>query len=249
MNPRISLTVRDDGVAHLRMQDKANQNVFSDDFIRELIESLDWLAQNEQVKVLILSGLPEVFSSGADKQNLLDLCAGKIHVKDLLISERLLEMPFPVIAAMDGHAVGGGFIMAVCSDLVIAASESRYGVVFMSLGFTPGMGCTKLLAELVGPYIANEMMYTGKCFKGRELAEKGTNINYILPKAEVMPQAENIGLQISEKNVKSIRLLKQALSASKKKLLIEARVQEDTMHRISFAFPETKKMIEESYGK
>lgn len=249
MNPKIGLEVRENGVAYLRMQDEATQNVFSDAFIGELIECLDQLAKNENVKVLILSGLPDVFSAGADKQNLLDLAAGKVHVKDLLISEKLIEMPFPVIAAMTGHAVGGGFIMALCSDLVIAARESRYGVVFMSLGFTPGMGCTKLLEGLVGPYIANEMMYTGKCFKGRELAEKGTNINYILPKAEVMAKAENIALQIGEKNVKSIRLLKQALSGPKQKLLAEARTQEDRMHRISFAFPETKQTIEEAYGK
>ncbi|MDD5067031.1 MAG: polyketide synthase, partial [bacterium] len=207
------------------------------------------LEEKEKPKVLILSGMKDVFSAGAEKQNLLDLCEGKVFVKDLVISEKLINAPFPVIAAMEGHAVGGGLVMAVCCDIVIAARESRYGAVFMSLGFTPGMGCTTLLAELVGPYIASEMMFTAKLFKGSELAEKGTNINYILPREEVMKKAEDIALQISEKNVKSINLLKYSLSAKKKKLLVEARLQEDMMHRLSFAFPETKKTIEEMYGK
>jgi polyketide biosynthesis enoyl-CoA hydratase PksI len=75
------------------------------------------------------------------------------------------------------------------------------------------MGCTTLLADMVGPMIANEMMFTGKKFRGKELAEKATNINYILPKTEIMPKAQDIALQIAEKNIKSIYLLKYALSA------------------------------------
>jgi polyketide biosynthesis enoyl-CoA hydratase PksI len=200
-------------------------------------------------KVLILQGLPDVFSGGAEKENLMGLCKGRIHVKDLLISEKLINTPFPVIAAMEGHAMGGGFVMAMCCDIVLAARESRYGAVFMLMGFTPGMGCTTLLAQLVGPFIANEMMFTGKRFRGSELAKKSTNINYILPKKEIMPKAEDIALQISEKNIKSIYLLKNTLSSKKKKLLIEARSQEDLMHRISFAFPETKAAIQDFYSE
>ncbi len=249
MKKKIEIIVKDNGIAHLKMNDTANKNVFAEDFINELIENIDTLENKEKPKVCILSGLDEVFSAGAEKQNLIDLCDGKIHVIDLVISEKLINTSFPVIAAMQGHAVGGGLVMASCCDIVIAALESRYGAVFMSLGFTPGMGCTTLLAELVGPFIASEMMFTAKLYKGKELAEKTTNINYILPKAEVMQKAEDIALQISEKNVKSINLLKYALSAKKKKLLIEARLQEDFMHRISFAFPETRKTIEEKYGK
>ncbi|MBN1898439.1 MAG: enoyl-CoA hydratase/isomerase family protein [Spirochaetes bacterium] len=249
MSKRIKIEVRDNGIAHLKMNDEKGKNEFNDDFISELIQGLSTLEENNKIKVLILSGLNEVFSAGANKQNLLDLCDGKIHVKDLLISEKLIFTPVPVIAAMEGHAVGGGLIMAACCDIVIAARESRYGAVFMSLGFTPGMGCTQLLPELMGPFIASEMMFTGKLFKGSQLVDKGTNINYILSKSEVMKKAEDLALQISEKNIKSIQLLKYTLSAKKKKLLIDARVHEDFMHRLSFAFPETKKMIEEKYGK
>ena len=137
--------------------------------------------------------------------------------------------------------------MALCCDIIIAARESRYGSVFMNMGFTPGMGCTTLLPELVGPYIANEMMYSGKRFRGKELAEKNTNINYIVPRAEVMKTARNIALQIAEKNIKSLYLLKYTLSARKKKLLIDARLQEDMMHQLSFGFPETKQIIESFY--
>jgi polyketide biosynthesis enoyl-CoA hydratase PksI len=249
MTQAIRVEVKENGVACLKMLDEGGMNAFSDDFIRSFIDGLDELESRHKPKALVLSGLPGVFCGGAEKQTLIDLCDGKVRVKDLMISERLVNAPFPVIAAMEGHAIGGGLMLAACSDIAIAALESRYGVVFMNLGFTPGMGCTRLLAELMGPFTANEMMYTGACYKGRALARMHTQINYILPRNEVLAKAEDLAARISEKNVAAVHLLKQSLSLRKKKLLAEARVQEDLMHRLSFGFPETRRAIEELYGK
>ena len=247
MSDIVDLTVEENGIATITMKDEKNRNVFSDALIQGVVSAVDTLENEVKPHVAILRGLPDVFSGGAEKEALMELAAGKVVVKDLIISEKLLATSFPVVAAVEGHAMGGGLVMAVCCDMVVAALESRYGAVFMTMGFTPGMGCTTLLRELVGPYIANEMMFTGRRFKGRELALKGTNINYLLPKAKVMAKARDIALQISEKNVKSVRLLKYALSARKKKLLIEARLQEDLMHGLSFGFPETKQIIDSFY--
>lgn len=247
MGKNVIIKIEDNGIAYLKMNDVEGSNVFSDRFISELIEGIEKIEELKP-KVMIIQGLSDVFSGGADKKNLVDLCEGKIHVKDLLISEKLIYTPFPVIAAMEGHAIGGGFVMAMCCDIVLAARESRYGAIFMLLGFTPGMGCTTLLPELVGPYLANEMMFTGKRYKGRELEQKSTNINYILPRDEIIKKAEDIALQISEMDRRSIYLLKSSLSQKRKKLLVDARLQEDLMHRISFSFPETRAKIEEFYA-
>jgi polyketide biosynthesis enoyl-CoA hydratase PksI len=235
------------GIATISMEDVEGHNIFSDSLITGLIGAIDSLESDKQTKVAILKGLPDVFSGGAEKETLIALSEGKLLVKDLLISERLVATEFPVVAAMEGHAIGGGLVMALCCDMIVAARESRYGAVFMTMGFTPGMGCTTLLPELVGPFIANEMMYTGKRFRGSELAAKSTGINYIVPKSEVLPKAHDIALQIADKNIQSIHLLKYALAARKKKLLIDARLQEDMMHRLSFAFPETKTTIKGFY--
>ncbi len=236
------------GIAYLDMVDRENKNIFSDAFIESFVTSLDKV-EKASPPVVVVRGLPDVFSGGAEKQTLIDLADGKIRVKDLLISERLVATEFPIIAAMEGHAMGGGLAIALCCDIVIAARESRYGAVFMTMGFTPGMGTTVLLQDLVGPYIAAEMMFTGRRFKGSELEQKGTNINYIVPKSEVSKRARDVALQIAERNIKSVHLLKYALSANKKKKLIEARLQEDMMHRLSFGFPETREIIDDFYGQ
>jgi polyketide biosynthesis enoyl-CoA hydratase PksI len=235
------------GVSWLHMDDREGRNVFSHKFIQEFLAALADLEAKGGTKVLVVQGRDDVFCGGAEKKALLDLCEGKAAVVDLVICERLLEAPFPVIAAMEGHGIGGGLAMALCCDVVIAARESRYGAVFMNLGFTPGMGSSVLLSDLVGPFLAAEMLFTGKRFRGSELAARATNINYIVPRKDVMEKARDIAEQMAEKDIRSIGLLKQALSARKKKLLIEARLQEDMMHRISFSFPETRRTIEEQY--
>jgi polyketide biosynthesis enoyl-CoA hydratase PksI len=236
-----------DGVVFLKLNDVSRKNTFTDDFIESFIAALKEIEEKGGTKALVIHGLPDVFCAGADKKNLLALCDGAVHVKDLAVSRRLLDVPFPVIAAMEGHAVGGGLMLAVCCDMVVAARESRYGASFMELGFTPGMGCTRLVEQLVGPYVAAEMMYTARLFKGSELAEKGANFNAIVPRKEVLKTATDMAKRIGEKNRESLYLLKYALVSRRKKMLIDAQVHEDLMHRISFAFPETRATIEAIY--
>lgn len=247
MDRRVEVHCQDNGIATLKMNDTEGKNIFTQAFIEDLLHGLDELENLHKPKVVILQGLEDVFCGGGDKQTLLDLCDGKVEMGDVLVSERFLSAPFPLIAAIEGHAVGGGLLVGLCCDMIVAARESRYGAVFMTMGFTPGMGCTTLLAELVGPYIANEMMFTGKRFRGSELQSKNTQINYIVPRKEVLAKAHDLALQISEMNIQSLYLLKHSLSARKKKLLVEARLQEDLMHRISFSNPETRRTIEERY--
>ncbi len=247
MAESMHITEPSSGVAVLQMDDETGKNIFTERFIKAFLEAFDRIESEIRPKVLVLRGNDEVFCGGADKKTLIELCEGKVLVKDLELSERLLQVDFPVVAAVEGHGMGGGLAMALCCDIVVFARESRYGAVFMNMGFTPGMGTTLLLQELVGPFLAHEMMFTGRRFKGSQLAEKGTNINYILPRAEVMDKAMDIALQIAEKNVKSLRILKYTLNLKKRQLLAQARVQEDLMHRLSFGYPETRRTIEDFY--
>ena len=244
---RVSYSIDDREIAVIYMHDIEGNNVFSHGFVADFLQVLDSV-ERVAPRVLILRGLTSTFSGGADKQSLMELASGKLVVRDLIISERLISCRFPIISAMEGHAMGGGFVIALCSDIILAALESRYGTVFMNMGFTPGMGTTTLLREAVGPYIASEMMFTGKRYKGRELADKGTAINYIIPRSQILGKAQDIALQIAEKSPRSVALLKYSLAAPKKKLLVDARLQEDMMHALSFSYPETKKIIADVYA-
>jgi polyketide biosynthesis enoyl-CoA hydratase PksI len=235
-----------DGIVSLIMQDDLHGNTCSLEFVSALKNGLDELV-GMRPKVLILRGMPEVFSAGATRRDLLDLCDGLFTVNQLLIPELLLDLPFPVIAAMEGHALGGGLMIGVCCDMVVMALESRYGATFMARGLTPGMGCTTLLAELVGPFLAAEMMFTGKNFSGSELAKLNTHVNYIEKRSDVLPRAMLLATRLAEKERETLAMLKETLVLRKKRLLIEARQQEHLMHQALLANPLTRQVVEENY--
>jgi polyketide biosynthesis enoyl-CoA hydratase PksI len=228
------------------MKDGEGKNTFHEEFINEMIKKLSIVKESKKYKAVILKGLPDIFCAGAAKSELMKLTNNNLSVKDLILSELILQIPVPVISAMEGGAIGGGLVVGLCADIIIMAERSMYGGGFTDLGFTPGMGFTRLLGGLVGEYIANEMMYTGKLYKGRFFSEKSL-VNYVLPKDEVFKKALNLADIISEKPRVTLETLKYSLSLKKRQLLMEARVHEDFMHKITFSQPEVKEIIKKTY--
>lgn len=242
----VSLEKGGHGVYLLRMQDAVQKNTFTDPFVQAFIASIDELQGITEAKVVLLVGLPEIFCAGASKESLLQLCEGKLRIKDLVLSERVINIPVPTIAVMEGGALGGGLVLGLCCDMVIMAERSMYGANFTTYGFTPGMGCTRLLEGLVGPYVAKEMMFTGKMYKGRTFKERGI-LNYVLPRQEVFPKALELAETIAEKPRQTLEILKDTLNLDKRKALEEARLQEDLMHALCFTNPELKDQIARLY--
>jgi polyketide biosynthesis enoyl-CoA hydratase PksI len=229
------------------MSDEANQNRFSLGFVSELRAKLDTLAGDKAAKVCILSGLEEVFCAGGDKEVLLGLAEGRIEPYDLELTRQLIELPIPTVAAMAGHAIGGGFVFGLACDMVVMGKQSRYGCNFMDMGFTPGMGTTRLLQAAFGDYLAAEMMFGAKYFKGKKLQDRAL-VNAIVDRDEVETRAEEIAGRIADKPRKAITLLKRSLAFKKRRLFEEARTVESYMHEICFADPETQARIKENYN-
>ena len=249
MTDRISIEKHPDNeyIGVLSMHDEASKNTFTDAFVDDFIELLTTLQTDKHYKAIILKGLPDVFCAGASKEALMSIFGGGLEVKDLALSELLINIPVPVIAAMEGAALGGGFVVALCADIVLMNEKKMYGTNFTNMGFSPGMGCTRLLQGLVGDFVANEMMFRGRLMKGREYRGRSL-INYILPKNEIVDKAVDIAMDIAEKPHQTLHVLKYSLALKKKQLLLDARVQEDFMHKITFGSPEVKGIIEKMYN-
>ncbi len=236
----------DDGIAVLTMRDEKRRNALSAQFVEQLTDQLAALSADRQAKVCVVCGLEEQFCSGGDKQMLLDLASGKVTATDIMLSRAMIEVPIPTIAAMAGHAVGGGLALGLCCDVVLMGRESSYGCSFMNMGFTPGMGTTGLLQLAVGEYIAAEMMFGGQFFRGSHF-EGRSGINYVLPREKVVPKAMKIAQRIADKPRASLELLKRNLSLGKRQTFEQARTDESFMHEISFSLEETKALIEAHY--
>jgi polyketide biosynthesis enoyl-CoA hydratase PksI len=242
----ISLTQDPIGVATLKMTDVAGKNALTPEFVETLVECLNVIKADTELKVLIMTGLPDIFCSGADLDTLIKLCKRELKPVDIILSKMMLDIPVPVISAMEGHAIGGGLALGLCADVAILAEESRYGCSFMNMGFTPGMGITKLMEHYMSPAIAQEMQYTGKFYQGRDFIGK-TNFNYILPKADVLEKANTLAESMAEKPRKALSVLKRYQSMQRRKLFEETYSIETMMHELTFNEEEILKIIQENY--
>ena len=242
----IKLSYDSFGIANLKMQDVASKNGLTPAFVDDLIHCLNEVKANEEVKVLLISGLEDVFCSGADLDTLVKLCKKEIKPVDIILSKMMLDIPVPIISAMEGHAIGGGLALGLCADVAILAEESRYGCSFMNMGFTPGMGITKLMEHYMSPAIAQEMQYTGNFYLGKSLIGK-TNFNYILPKTEVLEKAHILAEAMAEKPRKALSVLKRYQSMKRRQLFEETYSIETMMHELTFNEEEILKTIQENY--
>lgn len=230
------------GVGLIQMRDAASNNALSEQMVGALEEAFHVLGRDERVSAIVLSGLPDIFSSGASAEILTGLVSGRLESTELLLPRLLLECPVPTVAAMEGHAVGGGFALGIAADIVLLSRESRYCLNFMDLGFTPGMGTTRLLEHVLSPALAHELLYTGEARRGTAF-EGRSGINYILPQAEVLARATDVAERIAEKPRVALKVLKAALSLPRREAFEAARTQEAHMHAISFAQPDLAKQI------
>lgn len=245
MTEPVDLSVAN-GIAVVRLRDDPGRNALTPRMVDALRGAVRSASRDQNARVCILAGLPDVFSGGADLETLQRLARREIEPAELTLPRDVLDIPVPTIAAMEGHAVGGGLAIGLCADLVLIARESRYGCTFMNMGFTPGMGTTRLLAHVLSPAVAHEMLYTGQAFSGREL-EHRSGFTYVLPKTEVFAKALELAGRIAEKPRRALVALKRELAEPRRRAYEAALQAEAAMHRESFSQPGIEQWIRERY--
>jgi enoyl-CoA hydratase/carnithine racemase len=160
--------------------------------------------------------------------------------------EGLLTANIPVIAAIQGHASGGGFLFGLYADIVIVSKQGSYSASFMKYGFTPGMGATYILKEKLGSNLANEMMFSANSFGGDELKERGAAILF-REQQEVLKEALKIASALSKKPKYALQVLKQELSSRALDSLYQVLDKEVKMHELTFASESVKEKIKYYY--
>ena len=222
-----------DGVARVTLADPGSSNALSETMARELESTFQKIDRDRDVRVVVLTAEGDTFSSGAPRELLLRLAAGDVRPADILLPKLLLDCAVPVIAAMAGHATGGGFALGLAADIVLMADDSRYGFTFMNMGFTPGMGSTRLCEHVLSIAVAHELLYTGELRRGSRFS--GSGINHVLPRAQVEIAAMDMACRIAEKPRHSLVALKRTLSLPRRRAFESSLTQESLMHEITFA--------------
>lgn len=154
---------RDGAVATIRIS-RPPANAVNPAMIAEFLDVIPPLAADEDVRCLVITGTGRFFVAGADIAVMRDLSAGnQARMRRWIDVQRLLELaPKPVIAAMNGHALGGGAELSLACDLRILAADASFGFPEMALGLFPGAGGSQRLPRLVGPHLARRIMIGGE---------------------------------------------------------------------------------------
>lgn len=243
MSTPVSLAI-DDGVATVRLDD-GDTNALSHAVVAALGEAFARIARDPQVRVVVLAGREDYFSSGASREVLEDLASGRREPAELLLPRLLLDCPVPCIAAMAGHAIGGGFALGAAADMIVLAAESRYCLSFLALGITPGMGTTRLLEHVLPPSTAHELLYTGEARRGRDLGA----LPQVVPRGLVESRARDLAARIAGHPRTAVVALKRTLSLPRRVAFETARTHETFMHEITFATPDVVRLVAETFEK
>lgn len=221
----------DDGVVEIALADPATGNALGEPMVQALTSAFAAAGAAPATRVVLLTGDGETFSSGAPAALLAQLAAGERHPSDIRLPRVLLECPVPVVAALAGHAVGGGFALGLAADLVCLARESRYGFTFMNMGFTPGMGTTALAEHVLPPAVAHELLYSGELRRGERFA--GTGINHVVPRDQVAACARDLARRIADKPRLALEALKRTLTLPRRQAFDRALTLESLMHQVT----------------
>ena len=198
------------GILTLNNQNKNNS--LSIETSKEIYEGLKELEMNSSVNVILIQGYQKIFSSGADIKELNNLDAQSAESKGLFtFFDKIKEVNIPIVAAVEGYALGGGMELALLCDIVIACKESKFGQPEINLGLLPGMGGTQRLKYYLGKHNANFLCMTGETISGQRAYELGL-VNVLLDKNNFSIESIKTANKIAEKPKSSLIEIKKLIS-------------------------------------
>ncbi len=206
----------EEGIATITFNRPKALNALNSALLAELSRALDSVADDEDIRVLVLTGAGDkAFVAGADIKELAALNAlqaKRFAQKGQSVINKITALPIPVIAAVNGYALGGGTEMALACDFIYAAESANMGLPETTLGLIPGFGGTQRLPRLIGSNQAKELIYTGKMIPAREAQTLGL-VNQVFGAELLMDAVMETARSLAAKGRVSLRAAKEAVNS------------------------------------
>jgi enoyl-CoA hydratase len=189
-------------------------NALSTDLMQELVDCLGELDKNPAVRVIILTGNERAFAAGADiAQMAIATPIDQINDQRFRTWEMLRLITKPIIAAVNGFALGGGCELAMSCDLIIAGDEAKFSQPEIKIGTIPGAGGTQRLTRAIGKSKAMLMVLTGDMIDAKTACEWGL-VAKVVPSITLLQETFELAKTISERAPVAVRLAKEAVNKS-----------------------------------
>ena len=193
------LTVTTEGHVATVTIDRPPNNHVSVDLMRDLADALEAMDRDNAIRAVVLTSAGKAFCAGADLVSPTGIGGTGMSGIDSLYDQavRLFSIETPIVAAVQGAAVGAGLGLALVADFRVVAPEARFSANFVKLGFHPGFGLTHTLPRLVGEQRANLMFLTGRRIKGEEALAWGL-ADELVPQDQLLAAAQALAAEIAE---------------------------------------------------
>ena len=242
----VTATAQADGVLLVELHDREAKNLFSDALVSGVSEVFAHVA-GARYKVVVLTGYDSYFASGGTRESLLAIQAGTAKFTDVQLFQLALQCEIPVIAAMQGHAIGAGWSLGLFADVVLFGEESHYLSPYMNYGFTPGAGATLSVPHQLGLDLARESLLSAHEYTGRELAERGV-AQRVLPRGDVVAAALELAGRIARQPRDRLAALKRQWATPLRVAIGPLLQRELAMHEATFVGRvDTRALIENRF--
>jgi len=205
------LTTKQDGYAIVQFNRPEVLNALNVKLMEELVETLEMLDKEDDVRCIVLTGNEKAFAAGADIKEMADASAIEMLTRDQFARwDRIRKIKKPIIAAVSGFALGGGCELAMTCDMVVASETAKFGQPEINIGVMPGAGGTQRLTRAVGKAKAMEMVLTGRTISADEALRWGL-INKVVPAEYFLEEAKAWAKEIASKPPVAVKLAKESV--------------------------------------
>lgn len=201
-------------VALIRLNRPEVLNALNPELMCELAQLLEHIDTKPDIGCNVITGNEKSFAAGADIKEMSELNSVEIYLADQFACwDRIRKIKKPIIAAVNGYALGGGCELAMLCDMIIAAEDAKFGQPEINLGVIPGAGGTQRLTRAVGKARAMEMILTGKFYTSQEMFEAGL-VTRVVPSSQCLNEAISLAKEIASKPSIAVRLAKECILKS-----------------------------------
>jgi len=200
-----------DNVGWIRLNRPEVLNALNLQLVSELVTVLTEMDRDDHVRCMVITGNEKAFAAGADIPEMAEASSVEMLIQDQFAEwDRIRKLAKPLIAAVNGYALGGGCELAMACDLIVASETAVFGQPEILLGIMPGAGGTQRLTRAIGKVRAMEMVLTGRSMTAREALQAGL-INRVVPPELVEAEAMNLAKKIAQQPPVAVRVAKQAV--------------------------------------
>lgn len=226
---------RRESVGLITLNRPKSLNALNLQLAREVMQTLKQFDEDDRIGAVVITGSPRAFAAGADIEEMAEKTLVELLGNDIFADwDQMRFIKKPVIAAVSGFALGGGFELAMLCDFIIATEDAQFGLPEIKLGILPGIGGSQRLTKSIGKALAMDMILTGRTIDVHEAKAAGI-VARIVPTGDLLQTALEAAHQIAGLNAPAVAMAKESVNRALETPLSEGVLHERRLFQAAFA--------------